>query len=316
MKKLLSLAVSAAVLWAIYARIDGLALVGSLRGSDPVWLGLGVALVLPLTALTAWRLLVLVPRPGALGVGAAAGLVLAASSLNMVLPSKMGDLAKAVFLKDQGGLGGARSLSLVVFEKSCDMLSLLLWCVLGLVLLPDRTVLHGLLALGVVTGLAAGLILLGSRRAADGVFALARRVPWGRLRDRAGRLQEGWFQMREYFWEDRARLAGICALSALLWFLHLVQIWFFTRALHTEVPFLANLGLAPLAILAGLLPLTFAGVGTRDAALILFYRAYLTPAQGAALGLLCLLRYLLPAFGGLPFLGRYLGEARGLKRAP
>jgi len=37
---------------------------------------------------------------------------------------------------------------------------------------------------------------------------------------------------------------------------------------------LTNLGLALLAILAGLLPLTFAGSGTCDAALIVFYQSY------------------------------------------
>jgi len=41
---------------------------------------------------------------------------------------EMGDIAKA-FMKERGHLSGSLSLSLVVFEKACDMLSLLLWCV-------------------------------------------------------------------------------------------------------------------------------------------------------------------------------------------
>lgn len=49
------------------------------------------------------------------------------------------------------------------------------------------------------------------------------------------------------------------------------------------------------------IPLTFAGVDTRDAALILFYQPYFDEATGAALGLLCKLRYFLPAIIGLPF---------------
>ena len=40
------------------------------------------------------------------------------------------------------------------------------------------------------------------------------------------------------------------------------------------------------------------------------------PAAGAALGLLCTLRYLLPAIGGLPFLARYLAELREFGQAP
>jgi hypothetical protein len=56
----------------------------------------------------------------------------------MVLPSKMGDIAKAYFMRDRGHLEGSLALSLVVFEKACDMLSLLLWCVFGLFLIRRK----------------------------------------------------------------------------------------------------------------------------------------------------------------------------------
>jgi hypothetical protein len=92
----------------------------------------------------------------------------------------------------------------------------------------------------------------------------------------------------------------------------LLQIWFFILALNAWTPFLTNLALSPLAILAGLLPLTFAGVGTRDAALIAFYQPYFNAPTAAALGLLCTSRYLLPAIGGLPFLEQYLTTAQNL----
>ncbi|MEJ2040882.1 MAG: hypothetical protein P8X55_18420, partial [Desulfosarcinaceae bacterium] len=71
-----------------------------------------------------------------------------------------------------------------------------------------------------------------------------------------------------------------------------------------------HLALTPLAIFAGLLPLTYAGVGTRDAALIYFLRDYLSPGAGAALGILCTMRYIVPALAGLPFLNRYMVEKK------
>ena len=61
------------------------------------------------------------------------------------------------------------------------------------------------------------------------------------------------------------------------------------------------------------MPLTFAGVGTRDAALIAFYKPYLNAPTAAALGLLCTSRYLLPALGGLPFLGKYLTTIKQMR---
>ena len=87
----------------------------------------------------------------------------------------------------------------------------------------------------------------------------------------------------------------------------------FILALRAWTPFLINLALSPLAILAGLLPLTFAGIGTRDAALIFFYQDYFNEATGAALGLLCTSRYFLPAVIGLPFLGQMLAAKKKIK---
>ncbi len=59
-----------------------------------------------------------------------------------------------------------------------------------------------------------------------------------------------------------------------------------------------------MAIFIGLLPVTFAGVGTRDAAMLYF----LGPATGKgvalALGVFATLRYVLAGLAGLPFIVR------------
>jgi uncharacterized membrane protein YbhN (UPF0104 family) len=167
----------------------------------------------------------------------------------MVLPAKMGDIAKAAFMKERGHLGGSLALSLVVFEKTCDMLALLCFCAAGLFLYPTKDSFFWLMTAVISLSLVAGGALIASTRFAAILFS-------------AGRVL---------------------------------------------------LALAPLAILAGLVPLTFAGVGTRDAALILLFRPYFDSATGAALGLLCTARYLLPAIGGLPFLHRYLDAMQGQK---
>ncbi len=315
-RRLISLAVSLALLAAIYWKVDVARLADAFHASDPLWMAASLGMALPLTMLTAWRLRQLAPRSVGLGFGEANRLILAASALNMVLPSKLGDIAKAYFLRDRGGLGTSFSLSLVVFEKTCDMLSLLAWCALGLVLFPQRDSLFTGLAAAVGIGFVAGALLIGSRRFARFAFAAARTVAGGGFGRKVARLETSWLEMHGHFWRDPGKLARVAALSLLIWFLHLLQIWMFTVALRAAVPFVANLALAPLAILAGLLPLTFAGVGTRDAAIIALYRPYLAPATGAAVGLLCTARYVLPAVAGLPFLGRYLeaGRPRGAVR--
>ncbi|MEB3830900.1 lysylphosphatidylglycerol synthase transmembrane domain-containing protein [Phormidium sp. CCY1219] len=313
MKRLISLAVSLLILAAIYWKIDFSGLIKVFENCDRLWMSVSLAMVFPLIAITSWRLQQLAPPTTRLDFPEANRLILASSVLNMVLPSKMGDIAKAYFMRDRGHLSGSLALSLVVFEKACDLLSLLLWCAFGLLLYPEKDVLFWLMTAGVAGGLIAGVLLLSSRRFAKVFFAAGARVAPKKVQLKLDKLRFSWGEMHQYFWSDRRQLAKITLTSIFLWFCHLLQIWFFILALNAWTPFLANLALSPLAILAGLLPLTFAGVGTRDAALIVFYQPYFNEATGAALGLLCTSRYLIPAIAGLPFLQKYLATIRSWK---
>lgn len=314
MKRLISLVVSLIILVIIYWKIDFQGLIEVFKNCDRVWMVLSLGMVVPLTLFTAWRLQQLMPNRASLGFGEANRLILVASVLNMVLPSKMGDIAKAYFMKQRGHLEGSLSLSLVIFEKACDMLSLLLWCTFGLMLYPQKDWLFWVMTSSVACGLVLGILLLSSRKFAQFFFIISRRIAPKKLRSKLEKMQASWGEMHNYFWRDRVQLLKITSTSIFIWFLHLLQIWFFILALKAWAPFLTNLALSPLAILAGLLPLTFAGVGTRDAALIAFYQPYFDAPTAAALGLLCTSRYLLPAIGGLPFLAQYLPKLNSMQK--
>lgn len=315
MRRLVAIAVSAGILAAIYWQIDVASLGLALARSEPMLLGLGLAMVVPLTLLTGWRLSMLAGPRTALPLGEATRLTLAASVLNMVLPSKLGDIAKAWAISRRGYAAGPVALSLVVLEKGWDTLSLLAWCVLGLALYPQRGPMLIGLEIAVLVGTIVGALALGWSGAAPLIVHASRRLLPDRIAGRLDPLAAAWVSTVRWFWQDRARAIRQIVLSVFLWFLHLLQIWLFALALRSGTPFLANLALAPLAIFAGLLPFTFAGVGTRDAALILLYQPYLTAPAAGALGVLCTLRYLLPALGGLPFLATYTDLVRRARRA-
>ena len=315
MKRFISLAVSFTILLIIYTKIDFSGLIGIFQQGDPLWMGVSLGMVMPITLVTSWRLQQLMPSGGgnSLGFLEANRLILGASVLNMVLPSKMGDIVKAYFMAERGHLSNSLALSLVVFEKSCDMLSLLLWCTFGLVFYPSKDVLFWTMTGAVAGGLILGLLLLGYPGFAQTFFLIAGKFSPKKIGQKLQKLQTSWGEMHDYFWQDKGQLIKITFTSIFIWFLHLLQIWMFILALRAWTPFLINLALSPLAILAGLLPLTFAGIGTRDAALIFFYQDYFNEATGAALGLLCTSRYFLPAVIGLPFLGQMLAARRKVK---
>ena len=311
MKRLISLIISLLILIAIYWKIDFDGLIKVFQNTNPVWMIISINMIIPLTMLTAWRLQQLMPKKGRksssyLNFWEANQLILAASVLNMILPSKMGDIVKAYFMKQRGNLEGTLSLSIVIFEKACDLVSLLIWCVFGLIVYPEKDLLFWIMTAGVASGLMICLLLLSSRKFARIFFQISRKITPKKISLKIDNLENSWIEMHRYFWHDKLQLTKIAVTSIFIWFGHLLQIWFFILALNVWAPFLASLALSPLAILAGLLPLTFAGVGTRDAAFIMFYQPYFPQEVGAALGLLCTSRYVLPAIAGLPFFGKYL----------
>lgn len=313
MKRVISIFVSLTILGIIYWKIDFFRLLQIFQNSHIWWMVISLSMLIPLTLLTAWRLQQLMPTGTQLRFGEANRLILAASVLNMVLPSKMGDIAKAYFMKERGHLNGSLSLSLVVFEKACDLLSLLLWCVFGLILYSPKDLLFWVMTASVALGLILGVLFLASHRFAQLFFDICRFILPKKSRPKLENFHAAWVQMHNYFWRDKTHLIRIAATSIFIWFLHLLQIWFFILTLNAWTPFVANLALSPLAILAGLLPLTFAGVGTRDAALIAFYQPYFNAPTAAALGLLCTSRYIIPAIAGLPFLGQYLAALQTMR---
>ncbi|MEL6494927.1 MAG: lysylphosphatidylglycerol synthase transmembrane domain-containing protein [Cyanobacteria bacterium J06623_7] len=313
LKRFISLIISVVILLYIYTQIDFAKLLTVLQNCDRPMLIISLGMVIPITLVTSWRLQQLVPQQ-TLGFIEANRLILGASVLNMILPSKMGDLVKSYFMAERSSLSGSLALSISIFEKASDLLSLLLWCVFGLLIYPAKDSLFWVMTGGVALGLSLGLLMLGSLTFARQFFTIVTKLTPQKLSLKLQKMQTGWDEMHNYFWSDRRQLLKIAATSIFIWFLHLLQIWLFILALRAIAPFLVSLALSPLSILAGLLPLTFAGIGTRDAAIIYFYRDYLPEATGAALGLLCTSRYFIPALIGLPFLGQMMGAAKKLDR--
>lgn len=304
-KRLISLGVSAVILALVWRSVDPAAIWAAAQAAAPAWFWGAVAFTLPLTLATAWRFAAL--SSGGVGAGEALRLLLAASTLNMVLPSKMGDLAKAWILRRDNAMTGGRALALVVLEKLLDLWSLMAVGALALALtrpeLPGGEV-SLVLALMVLWGASIGLLLpmLAGRRALVPLMLAVQR--FGKLHVRIAALVADWDELIGWFWARPLRAVAMLAGSLILWLGHMVQIWLFAKAIG-DVPLALTMGLAVIAILAGLLPFTFAGVGTRDAALVVLFAPFLDAGGAALLGLCATLRYLIPALAGLPFVSAF-----------
>jgi uncharacterized protein (TIRG00374 family) len=308
MRKFIGLGVSALILGLLYASLDADGLKRAIHAADTSWLLGGILFVVPLTLLTAWRFMALVDNR--ISFLEANRLILATSTLNLFLPSKLGDLAKGHALFKRHSMDVGLSYATVVLEKALDMMSLLIWGVFGLIVVGiGRPAMS--LFLPPVAGLCTVLVLfILPLRILPFILATFGRIMPGKVARLLEKSSTSWQLVSENFWQRPLHAIAVIGLSVLIWGAHLFQFWLFSQALHGNVPILENAAFATLAILVGLLPFTFAGVGTRDAAIIFFYAPYLSAESAALLGILATLRYVLPAIAGAPFVGDFIGLVR------
>lgn len=320
-KRLIALSVTLGILGLILAKIDRAELARNLRETRLVPFLIALALFAPQNFVSIWRWRSMASHFTPMTWRNAAGLILAGQAMNVVLPSKMGDLAKGVFLHRSGALDLARATNLVVFEKMLDLASLCLLAVVGVgaayafgVPHEDPVVFAALAGLTGALGLAILTVVVCL------YFVPTRSLPfYDRLVAALGSkpklkplhdLFASSHEVMSLLQAKHARRGLICAASVGLWALHMLQIRFFFAALGLEPPLLAYWSLMPLAIFAGLLPISLFGVGVRDSAIIFLFAPYHPAAALAGVGLYVNLRYIVPALTGLPFLGRYMALAK------
>lgn len=249
-----------------------------------------------------WRL-VLLAMGVSLSYRRALRAVLAAWPFALITPSRAGDLLRSVAIRDRVGmLEGSSS---VITERLVDIQSLLLLAALG-GLWAERWWLAGLAGLGLVAEWTAALVLLRHR---DWLFGLPL---VSRLEPRLQRLLRGLDALRQ----RPASLAAVSLTSMCSWLVAMVLVYCLMQSFGAGVSLAQVIALWPMAIFVGMLPLTLAGMGTRDAA-FLYLLGALTEHQEAAT-LAATLSYAaittwLPAALGVPWM---LLEMRSLGERP
>jgi glycosyltransferase 2 family protein len=306
MKRLILLGISLGILVVLWSKTGWSDLWRSIKSLDPIWFGLALLMAVPQTAISALRWSWIVSAFQPLKFSRATELVLASSSLNVVLPSKMGDVLKGAFLmKDRPGGDLVTGVSLGLFEKVTDTASLATVMMIASIFSPPEEPLGVLLILCGLAGTIA-FVLLMSRW---GASRLARFSNVGKLTI-AGRLLSVLGRIGaiiEVFQKDRVRLFKILGISLVLWVLHLAQFSFVYLATAPEGHHYTGLlwSRIPMAIFIGLIPISFAGVGTRDAAMVyLLGRTPIGEDAAVLLGAFATFRYVVVALAGLPFVWR------------
>jgi len=298
-RRLLLLAVSCTILAVLWWRVGWREVAGGIAGLDYAWFAVAVSLFIPQVWLSGWRWHRLVYPRGEGSLGNSIQLVLAASSLNIVLPSKLGDLAKGLFAVRHDQTNRVEhGLALGIFEKGVDTASLAAWMVMASLLAPPREPLGWglvtagcviIIAVGAVAGMGRGAVVTGSSSG---------------LLGRVGGLLRCIAAVSGELRVDRGRFAAVVGASLALWLLHIAQFALVQVAAGGEPYPILVASRVPMAILIGLLPVSFAGVGTRDAAMVYLLAPALGRSTALVLGLFATFRYVVVAIAGIPFVAR------------
>ena len=306
--KIGALVFTVAILVTIYARVDRGQLLQQLTNLHPGYFGLALFLFVPQIFVTSlrWRVMTAGVRP--MSLGESVRVVMAGKALNALVPSKLGEMSKAYFLKRDPRVDTCQAVSVVILEKVLDMGGLCAVLLLGVLISISSTrtpaVWIGAAIAGGALATVAFLLVVRLRGLADVLVKVSPKL------EKVGRLVGGWDLVLSGWKRRRGALALIVGLSILLWGLHVLQIYLFFPSLRQDVPVAPVMAFVPLAILVGLMPVTIGGMGTRDSALILLFSPYAGAATMAGVGVLSSMRYWVDTLLGTPFFFRYTRRAR------
>jgi glycosyltransferase 2 family protein len=310
MKRLIPFLLSAAMLAVLYWLIDVRTLGKALAATDLWKLSLSLVLLMALLLLTGVRLMNLARTAGmTLSGWVAIKATLLANSLNLFLPGKLGDLAKVTLLRGAQGSSVLPALYLIIFEKLTDVVAVFACGAVALMMVPGDHVIQTALFAGLAIGLVVTMLWDAPLRLG---LAVADRVAPG-VAGHARRLADPWRVMSATLRRAPVPLTMFLGLTLLIWAGHFVQIAMMAWALGVTGPWAPLMAVFPLVILAGIVPMTIAGIGPRDAAMVFLAGPLIGADVAAALSILFLLRYLVPGLPGLALMGEY---GRSIRRQP
>jgi uncharacterized protein (TIRG00374 family) len=259
------------ILAVILLRVDLKATVAALAGLRWGYLLLAVAANLPLFGLKAWRWQQMLHMQGIHYPWRDAFLAFVAGLfLGMVTPGRVGEMSKALYLKQDCDLPVSEGLANVLMDRLFDLYTILVLGTAGLIwfrILPTWAL--ALILGGTVASLLLPALLMSERLAGWGL-SLARKLPIlsrhdARISAAAGRFQQG---LRPLLTPG---LVVPLLLTQAAYLLFFEQGHLLSRAVDLPV----GIGYLTVALsVAGvvtLLPISISGLGTRDAVLIALF---------------------------------------------
>ena len=300
-KLIVSILLSFVILFIIYKRID-------FRELSQVFLHINFQafsiffiLIIIQLFVAAWRWNILTRELGNVKLSFAISYeqVIGSYSANLIIPGKLGEIVRIPWMRKYSLKTPV--VALVLFEKILDIsavIFILFFSILILKILHFQTPFNINIIFYISFAIVVFLLL---------VFCFKRPVlrkikTWreskGKINGNNGSMTYRLINMAGII--DKRSLFYF-SITILLWFIQILQFYFIFIMVDIKAPFFYVYSGSCLALLAGALPVSIAGLGTRDAVIIGFFSPFAPLEVLVGIGIISFLRIVIPAFIGLPF---------------
>lgn len=261
----LKISITGGLFWYLIGKIDLGSVMLQLRSMQPLWAAAAIGVLMAQLLLTGIRWNFVGQLVGAqLALAQALRLVLIGQFFNQLLPSSIGGDAVRVWLASREGLPLGRVASSIFCDRAAGLVVVVLVASLSMLLLPVVGGGHIPAVGGLVNFLVAStvvglliLLLLGEKVAEllQG-FRLSR--PLGVLvRD-----------IRIVLFSN-IRSIQIVGISTVVQVLMVLVVFFFAKGINADLDFAYGLVLVPIIMLVSMMPVSFAGWGLRESAMVI-----------------------------------------------
>lgn len=276
-------AITLLILYLITRKIDYSSLGETLSSAKWYWLVAATLLMLltPLISAKRWQLM-LRAMGYSLGFGDCLKIILAAFPVSAITPAKAGDLIRAYYLKNR--IPANQVVGGVVAERLSDIFVLALYSCAGAILFGNYSFL--LIGLAVIFLIPVFFLIVNKIN-----------LPLGQWRKKV----DDFLLVSRVFIQHPSKILPVLLWGITLWFIPVLAAKMLFLALGVSVPLVYTAAVFPLAIFVGLIPITIAGMGTRDSAIVYLFASFANSSVSLGAGLLySLLAYWLLALLGLP----------------
>ena len=194
-------------------------------------------------------------------------------SLSLITPGKVGDFAKAYYLKDKAPLG--KSLTTVIADRIVDLLTLFILAVIGLSVFAIRyssspTILITTFILFI--GFVCAIFLFSKKSVASAILRpFYKKISHKGYAVKLKSLYSDFYAGLSLILERKKVLLLVIFITFFIWFSTVWVMYFVALSLGFTIPYTFLMVVFPIITLLEALPISFSGVGTRDAALIFFF---------------------------------------------